>query len=413
MTSRVVIVGSSVAGVRTAQALRSQGYDGEVVLVGEETALPYDKPPLSKALLAGTTDIAGVTLLTGDAAAADRIELHLGHRATAVDVAASQVEFAEDEPLHYDHLVVATGASARPSPWGQRPGIHVLRTLEDCLRLRADLVSGGRLVVVGGGFIGAEVASTARTLGQQVAIIDPVQVPMSRVLDEEIGGWFVDLHRRHGVRTRFGVGVERIAGERGNLELSLTDGSIVEADTVVVGIGAVPNDGWLMSSGLVVDDGLVCDEYCRAVTSENVYAVGDVSRWFHRGRGTATRVEHWTNAVDQASCVAHNILHPDDLRCYEPVGYVWSDQHDWKIQLCGQTNHLGAPLIIGDRLSDNRFTALYSDGAQGLSGAAVVNWPRALIECRRALQAGNDLGIVRGRLERLLNPPDNAATRST
>lgn len=212
MTSRVVIVGSSVGGVRTAQALRSEGYDGDVVLVGEETALPYDKPPLSKALLAGTSDIAAATLLTRDAAAADGIELRLGRRAIGVDVAACQVEFADDEPLRYDHLVVATGASARPSPWGQGPGVHVLRTLEDCLRLRADLVDGARLVVIGAGFIGAEVASTARSLGLQVTVVDPVPVPMSRVLTEEIGGWFVDLHRDHGVHTRFGLGVENIEG---------------------------------------------------------------------------------------------------------------------------------------------------------------------------------------------------------
>jgi len=412
MTSRVVIVGSSVGGVRTAQALRSQGYDGDVVLVGEETALPYDKPPLSKALLAGTSDIAAVTLLSRDAAAADRIELLLGRRAIGVDVAGCQVEFADDEPLRYDHLVVATGASARPSPWGHGSGIHVLRTLEDCLRLRDDLVAGVRLVVIGGGFIGAEVASTARSMGGQVTIVDPVPVPMSRVLTEEIGEWFIDLHRNHGVHTRFGIGVENIEGERGNLKIGLTDGTVLEADTVVVGIGAVPNDGWLMSSGLLVDDGLVCDEFCRAVTSQNIYAVGDVSRWFHRARGVTMRIEHWTNAVDQASCVAHNILYPDELRCYEPVEYVWSDQYDWKIQVCGQTTHLGEPLVVGDRLSDNRFAVLYPDGEQRLGGAAVVNWPRALIECRRALQAGSDLESVRGRLEVLTNPPDTAATRS-
>lgn len=412
MTSRVVIVGSSVGGVRTAQALRSDGYDGDIVLVGQETTLPYDKPPLSKALLAGTTDSSAVTLLTRDAAAANRIQLHLGHRAIGVDIAACQVEFADDEPLRYDHLVVATGASARPSPWGQRPGIHVLRTLEDCLRLRAELVPGARLVVIGGGFIGAEVASTARSLGHEVTVVDPVSVPMSRILSEQIGGWFVDLHRDHGVHTRLGVGVERIEGERGNMQVGLTDGTVVEADTVVVGIGAVPNDDWLSSSGLVVDDGLVCDEFCRAVTSENVYAVGDVARWFHHARGVAMRIEHWTNAVDQASCVAHNIAHPDDLRCYEPVEYVWSDQYDWKIQICGRTTELEEPLVIGDRLCDNRFTALYADGDQRLCGAAIVNWPRALIECRRALQAGSDLESVRGRLELLANPPDTAATRS-
>ncbi|ARV80177.1 FAD-dependent oxidoreductase [Mycobacterium sp. 050128] len=403
MRSRVVIVGTSVGGVRTAQALRSEGYDGDIILVGEETTLPYDKPPLSKALLAGTTNVAAVTLLTEEAAAAADIRLLLGHRAVRVDAAACQVAFAGHEPLNYDHLVVATGASARPSPWGQRPGIHLLRTLEDCLQLRADLVPGGHLVVVGGGFIGAEVASTARTLGLEVTIVDPLPVPMSRVLNAEIGGWFVDLHRRHQVCTRFGVGVENIEGERSNLKIRLTDGTALEASAVVVGIGAVPNDGWLKSSGLVVDDGLVCDQYCRAVTAPNIYAVGDVSRWFHQRRGRDTRVEHWTNAVDQAACVAHNITHPHDLCSYEPVEYVWSDQHDWKIQVAGRTAGISGHATVGDPAIDKRFAALYTDDGQQLSGAAIVNWPRALIECRRALQAGGTFASLRERIEALRN----------
>ncbi|WP_137144037.1 NAD(P)/FAD-dependent oxidoreductase [Mycolicibacterium sp. CR10] len=410
MTPRVLIVGSSVGGVRTAQSLRSEGYDGDIVLLGEETVLPYDKPPLSKALLAGASDAAAVTLLTEEDADRDHIKLRLGHRAIRVDLAAGQVELADHEPVHFDKLVVATGASARPSPWGQGPGIHVLRTLEDCLRLRADLLAGGHLVVIGGGFIGAEVTSTARSLGLEVTVVDPLPVPMSRVLNTEIGGRFVDLHRRHGVRTRFGAGVEAVDGESGDLRVRLTDGTVLEAATVVVGIGAVPNDGWLTSSGLVIDDGLVCDEYCRSVTAENVYAVGDVSRWFHRGRGGAVRTEHWTNAVDQAACVAHNITHPRDLRSYEPVEYVWSDQYDWKIQVAGRTTGLGDHVIVGDPLNDNRFAALYTEGDQQLSGAAIVNWPRALIECRRALRAGSNLESLQTKLEALTNSTNIVGT---
>lgn len=177
---------------------------------------PYDKPPLSKALLAGTSDIAAVTLLSRDAAAADRIELLLGRRAIGVDVAACQVEFADDEPLRYDHLVVATGASARPSPWGQGSGIHVLRTLEDCLRLRDDLVAGVRLVVIGEDSSGPKLRQPPGQWGQ-VTVVDPVPVPMSRVLTEEIGEWFIDLHRNHGVHTCFGIGVENVEGSAATL----------------------------------------------------------------------------------------------------------------------------------------------------------------------------------------------------
>ena len=286
--SRTVVVGASVGGVRAAQALRSEGYDGEVVLVGEEPELPYDKPPLSKGLLAGTATTDSVRLLTEEAAGKASIELLLGHRATRLDIAAGLIELEGHGALAYDQLVVATGARARPSPWGQRPGIHVVRTLADSLELRADLLRGGPVLVVGGGFIGAEVASTARLLGLEVTMVDPLPVPMSRVLNDEIGGWFVELHERHGVRSLFGVGVEAIDGQRGDFTVKLTDGSQLSAAIVVVGIGAGPNDSWLRSSGLVIDNGLVCDEYCRAVDAHNVFAVGDVARWFHPGFSSAS-----------------------------------------------------------------------------------------------------------------------------
>lgn len=409
---RVVIVGTSIGGVRTAQALRSEGYDGDILLIGQETDLPYDKPPLSKALLAGTSDVEAITLLTREQAQADHIELLLGHRALRVDVASRLVELENHEPVRFDHLVVATGARARPSPWGNVPGVHVLRTLQDARGVRADLLTGGSVVVVGGGFIGAEVASTARLLGLEVTLVDPLQVPMSRVLNPDIGRWFVDLHRRHGVRSLFGVGVEAIKGDRGDLSLELTDGTLLTAATVVVGIGAQPNDEWLASSGLIVDDGLVCDQYCRARDAANIYAVGDVARWFHPGRGADMRIEHWTNAVDQAVCVAHNISHPDDLRSYAPVEYVWSDQHDWKIQVVGRAGGIAKHVLIGDPAQDNRFVALYTEDGTRLSGAAIVNWPRALIQCRRAVRAGGHLAEVKGTIEALTNPPTVAGAAS-
>jgi len=410
--NRVVIVGTSIGGVRTAQALRSEGYDGAILLIGQETDLPYDKPPLSKALLAGTTDVEAITLLTPEQAQADHIELLLGHRALRIDVASRLVELENYEPVRFDHLVVATGARARPSPWGNVPGVHVLRTLQDAQGVRADLLTGGSVVIVGGGFIGAEVASTTRLLGLEVTIVDPLQVPMSRVLNPDIGRWFVDLHRRHGVRSLFGVGVEAIKGHRGNLSVELTDGTRLQAATVVVGIGAQPNDGWLGGSGLIVDDGLVCNEYCRARDVANIYAVGDVARWFHPGRGTDIRIEHWTNAVDQAVCVAHNISHPDDLRSYAPVEYVWSDQHDWKIQVVGRPGGSAKHVLIGDPAHDDRFAALYTEDGTRLSAAAVVNWPRALIVCRRAVRAGGHLAEVKGTIEALANRPTVAGVAS-
>lgn len=397
--SSTVIVGASVGGVRTAQALRSEGYCGDVVLVGEESELPYDKPPLSKGLLAGTSTVDSVRLLTHEAAYKAGIQLLLGHRAIRVDVAGNFVELEGRGVLPYEHLVVATGARARPSPWGQRPGIHVVRTLRDAQSLRQDLLTGGHVVVVGAGFIGAEVASTARLLGLEVTLVDPLPVPMSRVLNPEIGGWFVDLHERHGVRSRFGVGVEAIDGARGDFTLRLTDGSELSAAVVVVGIGAEPNDGWLEDSGLVVDNGLVCDQYCRAVDAHNVFGVGDVARWYHPRHGTDVRIEHWTNAVDQAVCVAHNIAHPEDLRPYAPVEYVWSDQHDWKVQVVGQAGGVNEHVVVGKPDADDRFAVLYTRDGTTMCGAAIVNWPRALIACRKALRAGASIDDVRGSID--------------
>ena len=384
--SGTVIVGASVGGVRAAQALRSEGYDKDIILVGDEHELPYDKPPLSKGLLAGTATSDSLRLLTPDAADRDGIQLILGHRATRLDVASSRVDLEDHESLFFERLIVATGARARPSPWGERPGIHIVRTLRDAQGLREDLLMGGHVVVVGGGFVGAEVASTARLLDLQVTMVDPLPVPMSRVLNPEIGAWFIDLHDRHGVRSMFGVGVEGIEGDRGDFRVMLTDGSEIAAAVVVIGIGAEPNDGWLRSSGLVVDNGLVCDQYCQAIDAPNVFGVGDVARWFHPGYGAEMRVEHWTNAVDQAVCVAHNIAHPDDRRAYAPIEYVWSDQHDWKIQVVGRTSGNAQHVLVGQPADDNRFAVLYTKDGITMSGAAVVNWPRALITCRKALR---------------------------
>jgi phthalate 3,4-dioxygenase ferredoxin reductase subunit len=386
MSPTTVIVGSSVGGVRTAQALRAAGYEGEVVLVGEEADLPYDKPPLSKALLSGASTPEHISLLTRQQAADAGIRLMLGRTATGLDTARQRVELADGEALGYDHLVIATGARARQSPWGTPPGVHVLRTLGDAEALGRDLRRGGPLVVVGAGFIGAEVAATARTMGvADVTIVDPAPVPMSRVLHPAVADRFRQLQNDHGVVTRFGIGVEDIESTAAGLLVRLADGSELPAATVVVGIGAQPNDEWLRASELTVDNGVVCDEYSRAVGVQNVYAVGDVARWFHPGHGGLIRVEHWTNAVDQAACVAHNITHPDQLRTHEPVEYVWSDQYDWKIQITGRTGPELDPVTVHGNDPERSFAVLYGAPDGTMAGALVTNWPRALITCRRVV----------------------------
>jgi phthalate 3,4-dioxygenase ferredoxin reductase subunit len=389
MTRTVVVVGSSIGGVRTAQALRSEGFEGRVVLVGEEAQLPYDKPPLSKQFLTGQWDADRVLLLTPEKAAQDDIELRLGSRATRLDVAARTVQLADGTILGYDSAVIATGASARPSPWRPESGVHVVRTLEDSRQLHADLRAGGPVVVVGGGFIGAEVAGSARALGHEVTVVDPLPTPIGRVVGPEIGRFFTELHHRHGVATRFGVGVEAVEGAAGRLRIRLTDGSELHAATVVVGIGAVPNDGWLADSGLPIGDGVLCDQYSRALDAPDVFAVGDVARWFHPGHREYVRVEHWTNAVEQGVTAAHNIVHPDDPRPYHPVEYVWSDQYDWKAQIVGRPNHGTRHEIVGDLSGENpRAAVLYTDETGRLWGAVTVNWPKALVQCRRLVTDG-------------------------
>ncbi|MFK0159449.1 NAD(P)/FAD-dependent oxidoreductase [Streptomyces sp. NPDC090499] len=384
--ARTVIVGASVGGVRTAQALRAAGYDGEIVLIGDEDVPPYDKPPLSKALLAGTATVESVGLLPADAAAEARVELALGNAATGVDQEHRRVLLSDGTSLHYDDLVIATGSRARQSPWGTPFGVHVVRSLADAEALGAALRVGGPLVVVGGGFIGAEVAATALGMGlDDVTVVDPVPVPLSRVLNPEVAAVFGTLHAARGVRTRFGVGVTGIEETGEGLEVCLDDGTVLPAATVVVGIGAVPNDDWLAGSGIPTDDGVLCDSHCRSIEDPRIWAVGDVARWWHPRYGRTVRLEHWTNAVEQAACVAHNITHPDDLRDHAPVEYVWSDQYDWKIQLVGRTGGEIAHVRVDGADPERSFAVLYADESDRFVGALTVNWPKALITCRRVL----------------------------
>ena len=406
-----VIVGASIGGVRTAQSLRAAGYQGEITLLSDEPVVPYDKPPLSKAFLAGSAADADIALLSQKQAGELNIDVRLGCRAAHLHLSRDEVELDSGERVHFEHLVIATGARARPSPWGQPDGLHVLRTFEDSQRLRADLLQGGRLTVVGGGFIGAEIAATARSMGLAVTIVDPSPVPMERVLGEQIGQRFIRLHESNGVTTLFGVGVEGITGHRGQFRVELTSGDILDADYVVVGIGAIPNDDWLATSGLHIDNGVVCDKHLRVPDAPNVFAVGDVCRWQNPRHDRLIRVEHWTNAVEQATIVAHNITEPTALLECAPVEYVWSDQYDWKIRVAGEAGiaenrHVE---VIGEDARTGRFAGLYSPDGQIFSGMVVVNWPRALVAGRKALAQRTPYPVIRDELDRLARPQPTTA----
>jgi phthalate 3,4-dioxygenase ferredoxin reductase subunit len=383
---RVVIVGSSVGGVRAARALRTEGYQGSITLVGEEPELPYDRPPLSKQVLTGAWSAERAGLLTAQAAADAGIELRLGASALALDPEARLVRLADGESLPYDDLVIATGASARPSPWRTESGVYQLRTLADCLALRKRFADGGTVAMIGGGFIGAEGAAAARSAGCDVTLVDPVPVPMERAVGPVVGALLADVHRRHEVRTRFGVGVQAVSGRSGDLTVGLSDASTLQAETVVVGIGAIPNDQWLYGSGLVVEDGVVCDGYLAAVGTAHVFAVGDVARWPHPELDALVRSEHWTNAADQARCVARNIARPEAREAFQPSDYVWSDQYDWKVQLAGQRARAVAEWVIGDpRAARPQVTVLHADATGRLCAAVCLNWPKAFVQCRRLL----------------------------
>jgi NADPH-dependent 2,4-dienoyl-CoA reductase/sulfur reductase-like enzyme len=383
---RVVIVGSSVGGVRAARTLRVEGYQGSITLVGEEPELPYDRPPLSKQVLTGAWSAERAGLLTAQAAADAGIELRLGASALALDPEARLVRLAGGESLPYDDLVIATGASARPSPWQPPSGLYQLRTLADCLALRKRFADGGTVVMIGGGFIGAEGAAAARSAGCDVTLVDPVPVPMERAVGPVIGPLLADVHRRNGVRTRFGAGVRAVSGRSGDLTVGLSDASTLRAETVVVGIGAIPNDQWLHGSGLVIDDGVVVDAHLVAAGAAHVFAVGDVARWPHPELDALVRSEHWTNAADQARCVARNIARPEARETFQPSDYVWSDQYDWKVQLAGQRARAVAEWVIGTpQASRPQVTVLHADATGRLCAAVCLNWPKAFVQCRRLL----------------------------
>ncbi len=403
MSEHVVIVGASVAGIRTAQALRSAGYEGDVTVVGDEPHLPYDRPPLSKQLLTGAWDTERITLLSEQDARDAGITLRLGVAASGLDAQARRLRLADGTALGYDTLVIATGLSARRPSWATAD-VHVLRTLDDSIALRDRFEAGHPVVVVGAGFIGAEAAASAQAAGCVVTIVDPVAVPMERVAGLRLGALLGSLPERRGVATRFGVGVTSVTGTAGELSVRLDDGTALPAATVVVGIGAVPNVGWLADSGLPVADGVRTDEYLRVEGRRDLYAAGDIAR-FVGADGAETRVEHWTNAADQARCVAHNISRPDAPEAYRPSGYVWSDQYDWKLQSIGSRAAATQERLIGDLDADRpRGAVLYADDAGRLGGAVVLNWPKALVTCRRLVADGADIDAAAEQLAASMVP---------
>ncbi|MFF0015584.1 NAD(P)/FAD-dependent oxidoreductase [Streptomyces sp. NPDC005374] len=377
---RIAVVGASAAGLAAAETLRREGYDGSITLVGDEPEPPYDRPPLSKQVLAAEWQPGRLALRAPADLAALDLDLRLGIAATGLDLVARTVRLADDSEVPYDGLVIATGVRPRRLP-GE--GAHVLRTLDDALMLRERLTPGRRLVVVGAGFLGAEAAAVARSLGARVTLLEPAAVPLAHAVGAEVGQMLARAHADRGVELRCGVTVTEVTEDG----VRLADGEEVEADEVLVAVASLPNTEWLGGSGLAVGDGVVCDEYCEA--ARNVYAAGDVARWYNPLFGTSMRIEHRTNAAEQGMAAARNLLAaPEARKPFAPVPYFWSDQYDMKVQAYGfLRGHDEVAVMEGD-LNERRFVAAYRTGDR-VSGALAVGMPPKMMRrWRQAIVTG-------------------------
>jgi 3-phenylpropionate/trans-cinnamate dioxygenase ferredoxin reductase subunit len=383
----ILVIGGSLAGLRGAEALRRLGFSGRLVFIGEETRQPYDRPPLSKEILRGDREPEQITLAKPENFEALDLDLRLGRRATQLDVAGRSVTLDDGERIEYDGALLATGAAPRRLSAGVAvSGVHVLRSLDDCLALRTELDASPRVAVVGAGFIGAEVAASCRARGLDVTLIEALPLPLANAIGPEVGQVIADEHRDHGVRLRLGVGVDGFAGDGHVSGVRLSDGSSIPADVVVVGIGVTPNTGWLEGSGLELDNGIVCDATC-ATAAPGVVAAGDVARWHNPLFDENMRIEHWTNAVEQANHAARRLLEGESVGAFASVPFVWSDQYDRKIQSVGRIRPDDEVRIVHGTTAERRFVALY--GRKGkLTGAIALNRVRQLMGYRRSIREG-------------------------
>ena len=383
----VTIVGASLAGMRAAESLRREGFDGTVTVVGDETEAPYDRPPLSKQILAGEWEPPRIALYDDEALGDLQLSWRLGSRAVGFEAASRTVTLADGERLTADGVVIATGARPRTlADTEHLAGVYTLRTLADSLAIRAEFdATPRRVVVVGAGLIGAEVAATARGRGLDVTLVELAEIPQERVLGSEMGEIWGEIHRDHGVDLRLGVGVASIFGDDRVERVVLSDGTRLDADVVVVGVGVIPNTEWLEGSGLQLADGVVCDETCLA--APGVVAAGDVARWTNPLFGQAMRVEHWDNAVEQGMAVARRLLAGNDGAVFAPVPWFWSDQYDRKIQLAGRSMSADEVVVVTGSLAERRFAAIY--GQKGRIVAVLgFNRPRHVMQYRQLIANG-------------------------
>lgn len=390
--SRIVIVGAGLAGLRTAEGLRRAGHEGPMTLIGSEPHLPYDRPPLSKSLLASTEEPAVPLLRAADQYRDLDLELRLGRPARRLDLVAQTVTVGDDVAVAWDQLVVATGLAARSVPgWSSVAGVHTLRTVDDCRRLHRAVAGVRHVTVVGAGVLGSEIAATLRCRGMAVALVDPLSQPLQSSAGVEVGSFVADQHRRRGVDLHLGVGVAELGVEAGRVrEVALSDGSAWSTDLVVTAVGGAPDTDWLADSGLELaagpGGGVVVDTH-GAASAEGVWAAGDVAA-VPDPRGTGhVRLEHWTSAADLAATVAANVaatLADQPRRAHTEVPYLWTELYGVKVQCLGLIRPQDRLHVLSGSLSEGAFLAAHVDAGR-VHAVSAVGAPAALMRCRRAV----------------------------
>jgi len=374
----VLIIGASIAGVAAADALRANGLQGKLTLVDADPNPPYDKPPLSKqGLMTGWES--GKAQLRPEQHYADKnIDLVLGRRAVALDGASRSVRLDDGTEVTGDAVVLATGVVARQLPESSMlPGVFSIRSLQDSLALQTALRSLPKLVVVGGGFIGAEVAAVATKQGADVTIVEALDLPFTHIFGVDVAASLARRHEVNGVRLVCGTGVERLEGDGRVERVILRDGRVIDADVVTLGLGAVPAVGWLAGSGVKLDNGILCDQFGQTAVP-GVYGAGDVASWWDPRAQAHLRIEHWTTAKEQGAAVGHNILQSGaDKKTAGPVPYFWSDQYGGRLQFLGTSKDHDVTYVVHGSLDNDEYVVLYGRkgvliGALGLAAARHV-----------------------------------------
>jgi NADPH-dependent 2,4-dienoyl-CoA reductase/sulfur reductase-like enzyme len=381
----VLIVGGGLAAQRCAETLRRRGYDGRVRLVCAEPEPPYDRPPLSKELLAGEVGEESLAYRPSWWYEEKEIELMLGARAAALEPGARLVRLESGDALPYERLLIATGGAARRLPALDGYGnVHQLRSLADARRLRAELAAGAHLAIVGAGFIGQEVAATARRLGAEVTMIEALKTPLAPILGEELGRWFAELHSDQGVRVLTGAMLESARGRAGRVEeLVLAGGAAIACDAVVVGVGTTPATAWLAGSGL--DEQGIRTDTCGRTSLPGVFAAGDASVPFDPRFGVHARTEHWDAAAWQGAAVARTMV--GEYPGAPPLPSFWSDQYGLRIQYVGHAHRADGVVLDGDP-AERDFEAVFTCGGVPVAGLAVGR-PRSIPVLRKRIEHGH------------------------